>query len=217
MTKVSGKSHAIEKFLKMTVTFCHQAATAPSPAPPAPPHSTAVPAVISEFALQRGERRTHSIPSSAVRLRLFRCRSLPESPAAVLAVAGERRMNPVIGRQIAGTDPPSGVVNVQHIERSALTPGAVLESAPVAGKVAAHMPDADCAVVHGERHAYSCVTLSLHGRTRILPRGREDINETTLLHVDFGDAGLRLGSAPICSSISNARLSGQSLPFSASG
>src|SRR5262245_34120980 len=25
------------------------------------------------------------------------------------------------------------------------------------------MPDADCAIVHGECHAYSCATLSLHG------------------------------------------------------
>jgi len=94
-----------------------------------------------------------SVRSRGAGYPLFR-RSPPESPAAVLAVAGERRMNPVIGRQIAGTDPPSGVVNVQRIHWSALTPRALLQLAPVAGKVAAHMPDADRAIVHGERHAY---------------------------------------------------------------
>src|SRR5262249_60535351 len=81
---------------------------------------------------------------------LLRRRCPPESPPAVLAVAGERRMNPVIGRQIAGTDPPSRVVNVQRIQRSALTPRALLQLAPVSGKVAAHMPDADSAIIHGQ-------------------------------------------------------------------
>src|SRR5262249_38869621 len=102
---------------------------------------------------------------------LLRRRCPPESPAAVLPVAGQRRMNPVIGRQIACTDPPAGVVHVQRIERRALTPRALLQLAPVAGQVAVHMPDPDRAIVHGECHAYSCVTLSLQGWARILQRG----------------------------------------------
>jgi len=48
-------------------------------------------------------------------------------------------MNPVIGRQIARTDPPSGRVGVQGVEGSGLTPRAPLQFAPVAGKVAAYI------------------------------------------------------------------------------
>src|SRR5215472_10588803 len=151
---------------------------------------------------------THSVsPIRQSGYVLFRRRCPPESPSAVLAVAGERRMNPVIGRQIACTDPPSGVVNVERIQRGALTPRALLQLAPVAGKVAVHMPDADSAIVHGECHAYSCVTLSLRGRTRILQRGRVDINEFTLPDVDLGDPGVASWIGSDRSNINNARFS----------
>src|SRR5215472_8329779 len=101
-----------------------------------------LPGIFGKLPFQRGERRTHSVLLIRQSGYVYFAAAARQNPLpAVLAVAGQRPMNPVIGRQIASTDLPSGVVNVQRIERSALTPRALLQLAPVAGKVAAHMPD----------------------------------------------------------------------------